>query len=150
MSERYESSNLHQQWFLYFHQESSPFVARLIGIGKYEKYADLKPKGDTNAENLRKFLEEDFLDRTLDNDIKMLSSESDTTKDKIIETFNELRNSIDRNKAILFFFSGFGGSKGAGRPSIICPADIEVDDKSKGIIDQEIIELFDSTPTSME
>jgi len=118
-----------------------PFVARLIGIGKYDEYPHLQPEGDTNAKSLEKFLRGD---PTLNRDIDVKTIIENVTRDNIIEIFDELGNSIDRNKAILIFFSGYGGRTVAGRRlSIICPADIGASDKSKGITDQELVHYFD-------
>jgi hypothetical protein len=126
-----------------FHHESPPLVARLIGVGKYdrEEYKHLHPEGDTNAKSLEKFLKND---PTLNRDIDIEMVIESVTRDNIFETLNELRNSVDRSKAIVVFFSGYGGSTGPGRTSIICPADIGVDDKSQGITDRELAQCFDS------
>ena len=37
-----------------------PLLARLIGVGKYYEYPHLQAEGDINAENLGKFLKEEF------------------------------------------------------------------------------------------
>ncbi|KIM35900.1 hypothetical protein M413DRAFT_449525 [Hebeloma cylindrosporum] len=118
-----------------------PFVVRLIGIGKYDKFPHLRPEGDTNAKDLSDFLKGD---PNFNHDIDMASATEPVTRDKIFEMFMELRKSVDRSKATLVFFSGIGGSLGSGGPSIICPADIGVNDKSKGITDQELVSQFDS------
>ena len=116
-----------------------PLVARLIGVGKYDRdeYEHLQLGGDTNAKSLEKFLKDD---PTLNRGIDIKMAIESVTRDNIFETFNELRNSVDRSKAILVFFSGYGGS--TGRTSIICPADIGVDDKSKGITDRELAQCL--------
>ena len=122
-----------------------PLVARLIGIGKYCEYPHLKPEGDTNAEILGKFLKDEFTDSNPARDIKTVTK--DVTRDKIIETINELGNTVDRSKATLFFFSGYGGPT-VGGPSVICPADIGKEDKSKAITDEELLQYFDSLSRS--
>jgi len=114
-------------------------VARLIGINKYNNYPDLKTAADINADNLEKFLKEKF-----EGDIKSIK-DGDATRDNIIKELTLLQETFERNKAILFFFSGFGGETSAGT-SIICPADIgkDKDKDSPGITDQTLIQMFDN------
>ena len=116
-----------------------PLVARLAGINKYSEYPAHRPEGDISAIKLETFLKDEFTEGNKD----VIQIISDTRKVGIIDALELLRSKFDRNNTILFFFSGYGGRTTAGT-SIICPADIGRSDKSKGITDQELGQLFDS------
>ncbi|KAH9475945.1 hypothetical protein JR316_0011507 [Psilocybe cubensis] len=116
-----------------------PLVVRLIGIGKYEYYPFLDAKGDTNADDLYNFLNKEYKDGR-ECDIKVVK---DATKEAILAELRSLREPVDRTKGIVVFFSSYGGSTGEGT-SIICPTDIARTEKSKGITDKELTQLFDS------
>jgi hypothetical protein len=96
-----------------------PLVARLIGVGKYdrEEYKHLHPEGDTNAKSLEKFLKND---PTLNRDIDIEMVIESVTRDNIFETLNELRNSVDRSKAIVVFFRAMAVARAlGGHPSSV-------------------------------
>lgn len=116
-----------------------PLVVRLIGIGQYTNYPGLRAEGDTNVDDLHDFLQKEYSGGA-NFDIKPIK---DATKETIIDELRSLRSPLDRTKAIVIFFSGFGGRTSEGT-SIICPADIGRTEKSKGITDQELSQLFDT------
>lgn len=131
--------------FVRYPMSPPPLVARLVGIGKYSQFEGLKPEGDVNASNLKDFLEEVEEFKDPDSEPKAVDvkiSSPDASKEEVVKMLDDLRKKHDRNKAILFFFSGFIGRSPAG--AILCPSDVSRIDLGSGITDQDFIHLFDN------
>jgi hypothetical protein len=114
---------------------SLPLVARLFGINKYRNYPDLQTAADINVDTLEKFLKEQYK-----GDIKTFKDE-EATRDKIVGELTALRETFDRNSAILVFFSGIAGKTESGS-FILCPSDMG--ESTPGITEENLTQLFNN------
>lgn len=120
-------------------------IAILIGISKYNHFPHLKSAA-LDAAILNTFLTKEF--HANPEDITLLI-DSAATRDEIIDKLDSLKETPERDNAILFFFSGYDGKAQSEEDNavvgMICPVDMnDVEDEIPGIPDKTLIQLFDN------
>jgi hypothetical protein len=118
----------------------SKIIAILVGINEYNNYPHLR--GGVDADKIKDFLITKY--QVPETNITLIKDEK-ATRETIIGTLTSLQNDLQRNNAILFFFSGYYG-KTKDKIGMICPVDMVkgASPGAPGISAPTLVQLFDN------